>query len=44
MAPKGPYIFSIITKNQQDQSWEPENEGWVLARKVAALLWESYGK
>ncbi|MCF1715437.1 class A beta-lactamase-related serine hydrolase [Flavihumibacter sp. RY-1] len=44
MAPKGPYIFSIITKNQQDQSWEPENEGWVLARKVAALLWEKYGK
>lgn len=44
MAPKGPYIFSIITKNQQDQSWEPENEGWVLARKVAALLWERYGK
>lgn len=44
MAPKGPYIFSIITKNQQDQSWEPENEGWVLARKVAALLWETYGK
>ncbi len=44
MAPKGPYIFSIITKNQQDQSWEPENEGWVLARKVAALLWEQYGK
>jgi beta-lactamase class A len=44
MAPKGPYIFSIITKNQQDQSWEPENEGWVLTRKVAALLWEQYGK
>lgn len=44
MAPKGPYIFSIITKNQQDQSWEPENEGWVLARKLAGLLWETYGK
>lgn len=44
MAPKGPYIFSIITKNQQDQSWEPENEGWVLARKVASLLWERYAK
>lgn len=44
MAPKGPYIFSIITKNQEDQSWEPENEGWVLTRKVAALLWEKYGK
>ncbi len=44
MAPKGPYIFSIITKNQQDQSWEPDNGGWVLARKLAALLWEQYGK
>lgn len=42
MAPHGPYIFSIITKNQQDQSWQSTNEGWVLATKLSALLWSHY--
>jgi beta-lactamase class A len=42
MAPHGPYIFSIITKNQQDTSWTPDNEGWQLARKVSALLWNYF--
>jgi beta-lactamase class A len=42
MAPHGPYVFSIITKNQQDQSWQPSNEGWVLARKVSSLLWHYF--
>jgi beta-lactamase class A len=43
MAPGNPYIFSIITKNQQDVSWEANNEGWVLARKLSALLWKQFG-
>jgi beta-lactamase class A len=42
MAPNGPYIFSIITKDQADQSWEQSNEGWVLARTISALLWKYY--
>ncbi len=42
MAPNNPYIFSIITKNQADSSWNPENEGWVLARKLSRLLWNYY--
>ena len=42
MAPHGPYIFSIITKNQQDTTWNPDNEGWVLARKLSKLLWQYY--
>lgn len=42
MAPSGPYIFSIITKNQKDERWEPDNEGWVLARKFSALLWNYF--
>lgn len=43
MAPKNPYIFSICTKNQQDVSWGDDNEGWVLAKKLSALLWEQFG-
>jgi beta-lactamase class A len=42
MAPHGPYIFSIQTKNQADSSWNPDNEGWVLARKLSNLLWKYY--
>jgi beta-lactamase class A len=42
MAPSGPYVFSIITKNQKDETWNPDNEGWVIARKVSTLLWNYY--
>lgn len=42
MAPSGPYVFSIITKNQKDERWDPDNEGWVLARKISDLLWKYY--
>jgi beta-lactamase class A len=42
MAPTGPYVFSIITKNQQDERWDLDNEGWVLARKLSAMLWEYF--
>jgi beta-lactamase class A len=42
MAPHGPYVFSIITKNQKDQSWEPTNAGWLLAKNVSALLWKHF--
>jgi beta-lactamase class A len=42
MSPSGPYVFSIITKNQKDERWEPDNEGWVLARKLSSLLWNYF--
>lgn len=42
MAPGRPFIFSIITKNQKDTSWNADNEGWVLSRKLCALLWKHY--
>jgi beta-lactamase class A len=32
----------VITKNQEDESWEPSNEGYLLLRKVSALLWEYF--
>jgi beta-lactamase class A len=37
-----PYIFSIFTKNNADQSWEYNNEAWVLTRKLSALLFKYY--
>ena len=41
-APSGDYVFCIITKNQQDTSWESPNEGWVLIRNLSALLWRHF--
>lgn len=41
-APHGDYVFCIATKNLQDQSWTRDNEGWVLIRKVSALLWNYF--
>lgn len=37
-----PYIFSICTKNNKDQSWETNNEAWVLTRKLSAMLWNYF--
>ena len=39
-----PYIVSIFTKNNKDQSWDSNNEAWVLTRKVSALLWQYFNK
>ena len=41
-APSGDYVFCVITKNQADESWNPDNEGFVLLRKVSALLWQHF--
>jgi len=37
-----PYIFSIFTKNNKDQSWDYNNEAWVLTRKLSALLFRYF--
>ena len=37
-----PYIFSIFTKNNTDQSWDYNNEAWILTRKLSALLFRYY--
>ena len=42
-APQGDYVFCVITNNQEDQSWEDENEGFVLLRKVSSVLWDAWG-
>jgi beta-lactamase class A len=41
-APSGDYVFCVITKNQQDESWKPDNEGYILLRRISALLWRSF--
>lgn len=41
-APHGDYVFCIITKNQQDERWTPDNEGYVLIRNVSRLLWNYF--
>jgi beta-lactamase class A len=41
-APHGDYVFSIITNNNKDQRWVPDNEADVLIRRVSALLWHYY--
>ena len=41
-APSGDYVFCVITKNQEDQSGRPENEGYVLLRRVSAALWKYF--
>lgn len=41
-APSAPFLFCVITKNQKDESWIIENEGYVLIRKIAKTLWEYY--
>ena len=37
-----PYLFSIFTKNNKDQSWQYNNEAWVLTRRLSRLLWKYF--
>lgn len=41
-APHGDYVYAVITKNQKDERWERNNEGYELLRKIASLLWNYY--
>ena len=36
------YLFCICTKNNKDESWNSENEAWVVTRKLSALLWNYF--
>jgi len=40
--PSGDYVFCVITKNQEDQSWDRSNEGFVLLRTISRILWEHF--
>ncbi len=41
-APSGPYVFCIITKDQADQRYEPDNAGYVLIRRLSHLFWTTF--
>lgn len=41
-APSGDYAFSILTKNNIDQSWTASNEAEELTRKISSLLWNYF--
>lgn len=43
-APGGDYVLCVITKNQEDRSWEEDNEGFVLLRDVSRLVWEHFAQ
>jgi beta-lactamase class A len=42
-APSGDYLFTVVTKNQQDRGYQPDNEGVVFIREVSRVLWEELG-
>ncbi len=39
-AKRNPYILSIFTKNNKDESWGEKNEAWLLTRKISKLIWD----
>jgi beta-lactamase class A len=41
-APGGDYVFCVITKNQEDRTYEDGNEGFVLLRSISRLLWQYF--
>ncbi|SMG20900.1 serine hydrolase [Sphingobacterium psychroaquaticum] len=41
-APSGDYVFSVLTKNNKDQSWTDENEAEKITRKIASIIWNYY--
>src|SRR6056297_1198155 len=41
-SPSGDYLFSVITKNQEDTSYEYENEGWLIIRNLSSLLYNHF--
>jgi beta-lactamase class A len=36
------YAFAVMSKNNKDESWEPDNEAWELIRKISSLLWNYF--
>ena len=41
-APSGPYVYTVVTKEQADTSWEATNAGYELIRRLSHLFWTSF--
>lgn len=41
-APSGPYVFTVVTREQADTRWEPDNAGYELIRAYSRLFWETF--
>lgn len=41
-APNGPYVYCVMTKNNKDQSWTFDNEGFRLLRTVSSTVWKYF--
>ena len=41
-APSGPYLFMVVTNEQADTRWVPDNPGYELIRAVSRLLWTTF--
>ncbi len=41
-APSGEYVFCVITDGQEDTSYDPDNEGFALLRRVSRALWQYF--
>lgn len=41
-APHGDIVFSILTKNNKDQSWTKDNEAENLTRRIAKIIWDHF--
>jgi beta-lactamase class A len=41
-APHGDFVVCVITKNQVDERYTTDNEGWVLLREVSAAVWRHF--
>ena len=41
-APHGDYVYCIVSKNQKDTTYESNNAGFEMIRKVSKIIWEHY--
>lgn len=41
-ASNGPYVYCVMTKNNRDQSWTFNNEGFRLLRTISSTVWNYF--
>lgn len=41
-SPQGDYVCAVFTKNNVDQSWDFDNQAWILTRKLSNLIWNYF--